>query len=62
MSKKVMKMRVGVRSTHQSNRIDQLRFGGNGYGCKSGDFRLVPENMPVDVFMRDMARKWGRNG
>lgn len=62
MSKKNRKMKVGVRSTHQTNRIDQIRFGGSGYGCKPGDFRLVPESMPLDTFMREMVRKWGHNG
>lgn len=58
--KRTPKFRVGVRSTHQANRIEQLRFGANGYGCKRGDFRVMPVSMPVDVFMREMARKWGQ--
>lgn len=60
MSKKTPKIRVGTRSSHQSSRFDGIRFGINGYGCKPGDFKRTPLHLPVDVFMREMARKWGQ--
>jgi hypothetical protein len=60
MSKKSRRMKVGVRSTHQTNRIDALRYGYNGYGPSKQDAPYMSDHLPVDVFMREMSKRFGR--
>lgn len=61
MSKKI-RMKVGVRSTHQVNALDHLRWGQSRNGNSVVSERHLPAFTPVDVFMHTMSRKWGHNG
>lgn len=58
--KKRLKIKVGMRGSHQFDRLDTLRYGSNGYGSMREHVWLDPERVPVDVFMRAMSRKWGQ--
>lgn len=60
MSKKNYRMKVGLRSTEDYTALDLLRWG-SSRNPKS-QMASLTGNLPVDVFMKEMSRKWGRNG